>query len=315
MGNHFSVDVDEEFLKGMLYSNKPIDYGSWHESEEIKVREIKLQNIYLYYFKMTIIDYRTRQDLRDRLRSHLIKEILIKELNFDFTQENMNIHLTGNGIEMHSDLISFITETRLGLVNPIINKHRSIDRIYSAVNYLLDAKYPFLYQISPPSILEVTKLTPEDKFQKEFLNFEEKDLEFPLLFINLKSGVSYYKVSEKGGKLEKTIGSVFGEATLSGLCRLVCKDYTERPSKLIDQSFSTGKSTKVDLTVGDIYGESYGEIGLDSNLVASSLGKPQSKLEGVTDNDYYRSFISMLAINLSNIAALVAKINQVKSVI
>jgi len=78
MGNHFSVDVDEEFLKGMLYSPKPLEITPWMNEEngkEMKVREIKLFNFYLYYFKMTIRDYRTRPDLRDKLRQYLIKDV------------------------------------------------------------------------------------------------------------------------------------------------------------------------------------------------------------------------------------------------
>jgi pantothenate kinase len=80
--------------------------------------------------------------------------------------------------------------------------------------------------------------------------------------INAKSGVSYWKIGEKGGPLEKTVGSVFGEATLSGMCRLLRPNDNERPSQLAHECFTKGHSSKVDLTVGDIYGDRCDSVGL-----------------------------------------------------
>jgi pantothenate kinase len=62
--------------------------------------------------------------------------------------------------------------------------------------------------------------------------------------------------------------------------------------------------------VGDIYGDSCEQsLGLPASLLASSVGKSiQQQKEAQADKlDYMKSVIMMLAINLSNISALVAQ--------
>jgi len=133
----------------------------------------------------------------------------------------LDIHLTGNGIEMHKDLISFITETRLGMINQIIHKHRSIDRIYDGLSYLINIKYPILYQITNPiSNLDLSEVKNSRKIDKKFIDFAGGEtLNYPVLLVNMKSGISYYKIEYSNGPLIKTIGSVFGESTLSAMTR------------------------------------------------------------------------------------------------
>jgi pantothenate kinase len=165
---------------------------------------------------------------------------------------------------MHGPLLHFILETRLGLLHPVFNKHRSIDLIYSTFNYLTTIHYPFLYTILDiPPISEMPNIISPSQIHKSYVDLTQPSQQplYPLLLLNLKSGVSYYKVDYKFGPLKKTIGSVLGESTLSALCRIT-NGNTEKPtSELITESFGVGDNKNVDLTVGDIYGEGANEIG------------------------------------------------------
>lgn len=117
---------------------------------------------------------------------------------------------------MHAPLLHFILETRLGLLNPVFNKHRSIDLIYSTFNYLTSISHPFLYTILdiPPISLMPSIISPT-QIQKKYVDLTDptQHPQYPLMLLNLKSGVSYYKIEYPSGPLKKTIGSVLGEST------------------------------------------------------------------------------------------------------
>jgi pantothenate kinase len=165
---------------------------------------------------------------------------------------------------MHAQLLHFILETRLGLLNPVFNKHRSIDLIYSTFNYLTTIHYPFLYTILDiPPISKMPEIISPSQIHKKYIDLSQpsQQLIYPILLLNLKSGVSYYKIEFPYGPLIKTIGSVLGESTLSALCRIIDGNSEKPTSELIKESFGVGNNKNVDLTVGDIYGEGANEIG------------------------------------------------------
>jgi hypothetical protein len=319
MGNHLSMDIDEEYMKGMLWSPTPLDIIAHFQDNPIfVVREFVISKDYFYFLRIAISDYMGKEATRDYMRTWLVKHAMRDGLGIDLAQQtDVDMHITGNGIQMHKALIQYISEQRLGLVNPILNKHRSIDRIYAALNYLMDVKYKFLYEIIEPPGVGFTKITDLTPFTKNHLDFANGDsLEYPLLLMNMKSGVSYYKIREKGGPLEKIMGSILGESTMSGMCKLFGMNTENRASESIKDSYRLGCSTKVDLTVGDIYGEAVAGLGLDADLLASSFGKPAPEAEAkVNVYDTYNSMATMFTVNSSNIAALISKIHNIRTII
>lgn len=48
--------------------------------------------------------------------------------------------------------------------------------------------------------------------------------------------------------------------------------YYNNPTEAM-QGASTGDSSKIDMSVGDIYGSDYSSMGLPANMIASSFGK------------------------------------------
>lgn len=118
--------------------------------------------------------------------------------------------------------------------------------------------------------------------------------QFPFMLVNIGSGVSIIKVTGFG-KFERISGTSLGGGTLWGLLSLLtnAKSFDE----MLDLSMR-GDNSKVDMLVGDIYGQDYGKIGLKSSTIASSFGKvfkrkksnhethnPNQRLEGSSHAD------------------------------
>ncbi|CCG82144.1 putative Pantothenate kinase [Taphrina deformans PYCC 5710] len=104
---------------------------------------------------------------------------------------------------------------------------------------------------------------------EEPMRLSEDKIEYPYLLVNIGSGVSMIKVSGPE-TFERIGGSSLGGGTLWGLLSLItgAKSFDE----MLDLS-SQGDNTKVDMLVGDIYGQGYGKIGLKATTIASTFGK------------------------------------------
>jgi type II pantothenate kinase len=92
---------------------------------------------------------------------------------------------------------------------------------------------------------------------------------YPYLLVNIGSGVSMIKVS--GPRAYQRVGGTsLGGGTLWGLLSLLTG------ARSFDEMLGMaerGDNSKVDMLVGDIYGQDYGKIGLKSTTIASSFGK------------------------------------------
>jgi len=77
-----------------------------------------------------------------------------------------------------------------------------------------------------------------------------------------------------------------------------------------------GDLSKVDMMVGDIYGENseaLDKLGLAANIVASSFGKLVSKedpAKGLTQEDLARALLSLVTNNIGQVAYLNAKLHN-----
>lgn len=82
-----------------------------------------------------------------------------------------------------------------------------------------------------------------------------------------------------------------------------------------------GDSSKIDMSVGDIYGSNaYSGIGLGKNMIASSFGrlKDASKeeiKENITPSDISRSLLTLVAANVLIFSRLAAKLENIKRVV
>lgn len=99
--------------------------------------------------------------------------------------------------------------------------------------------------------------------------FSLKDDLYPYLIVNVRSGASFTRV-DGPDKFERICGTSIGSAFFWGILRLL--NYYNDPTEAV-YAAAKGDSSKIDMSVGDIYGGPYPGIGLASNYIASSFGK------------------------------------------
>ncbi|EGV92412.1 Pantothenate kinase 2, mitochondrial [Cricetulus griseus] len=135
---------------------------------------------------------------------------------------------------------------------------------------------------------------PADSEKCQKLPFDLKN-PYPLLLVNIGSGVSILAVYSKDNYKRVTGTSTFEEAL---------------------EMASRGDSTKVDKLVRDIYGGDYERFGLPGWAVASSFGNMMSKekREAASKEDLARATLITITNNIGSIARMCAlneNINQV----
>jgi type II pantothenate kinase len=113
------------------------------------------------------------------------------------------------------------------------------------------------------------KLTEGGSKQVKQHFFSLKDELYPYMIVNVRSGASFIRV-DGPDKWEKLCGTSIGGAFFWGVLRLL--NFYNDPTEAVSGAGS-GDSSKIDMSVGDIYGGDYPGIGLPSNYIASSFGK------------------------------------------
>jgi len=114
-------------------------------------------------------------------------------------------------------------------------------------------------------------------------------------------------------KHQRVSGSTIGGGTYWGLIRLLTdvEDFED-----VMQLAEKGDPAKVDMMVGDIYGEdskALEKLGLPSNIVASSFGKLVAKEDpasGLKQEDLARALLLMVTNNIGQVAYLNAKLHN-----
>lgn len=114
-------------------------------------------------------------------------------------------------------------------------------------------------------------------------------------------------------------GSIIGESTCVNLVKLLAK------TKTFFEAFDfgiNGDNRNVDMTVGDIYGESIKNV-LSSDIIASSLGKANKHIRK-NDNkntneksysDVVRSICIMVAVNTAQLSSLYCQIEKLQKIV
>ncbi|MFQ5700018.1 MAG: hypothetical protein ACE5IL_17280 [Myxococcota bacterium] len=131
-------------------------------------------------------------------------------------------------------------------------------------------------------------------------------LELPdrYLLVSLGTGTSMLQVAD--GSAQRAGGTALGGGTLLGLGRLLLG---VRSFREIAELAGRGDRRKVDLLVGDIYGE--GEIALPADLNASSF----AKLDSQEPADLAHAVMGVLGENVALIGAVVARANGLSTAV
>jgi type II pantothenate kinase len=139
---------------------------------------------------------------------------------------------------------------------------------------------------------------------------------YPYLLVSIGTGVSILRV-DGPRKYERISGSTIGGGTYWGLIRLLTdiEDFDD-----VMRMVANGDPTKVDMMVGDIYGDksdALEKLGLPANLVASSFGKLVAKEDpasGLKQEDLARALLMMITNNIGQVAYLNAKLSKTKRI-
>ncbi|CCM03657.1 uncharacterized protein FIBRA_05801 [Fibroporia radiculosa] len=139
------------------------------------------------------------------------------------------------------------------------------------------------------------------------VTFEESPTpQLPCLLVNIGSGVSIVKVDEDGS-YERVSGTSLGGGTLWGLLSLLTPATTfDEILELSEQ----GDNSRVDMLVGDIYGQDYSKFGLKSTMIASSFGKVfknRGQKGTFTPQDISKSLLYAVSNNIGQIAYMNAE--------
>jgi len=147
------------------------------------------------------------------------------------------------------------------------------------------------------------------KVQRDAISYSST---YPYLLVTIGTGVSILRV-DGPRKHVRVSGSTIGGGTYLGLIRLLT-DFEDFDSVM--QLAERGDPTKVDMMVGDIYGENSNaleKMGLASNLVASSFGKLVAKEDpalGLKEEDLARALLLMVTNNIGQVAYLNAQLHK-----
>ena len=212
----------------------------------------------------------------------------LKELLPDFSTACPIVHVTGGGaVKFRNDLIEAFPSVRFEKVD-------EMDAIAAGFSFLVNRlNSAFIFNSMDQSWTPV----PE----------EEVKSPFPLLLVNIGSGVSMLRIQSKD-EYERVQGSAIGGGTVLGLCRALFGAHSFE--EIMELSIK-GNSSSVDLSVGELIGAPPTDELWNFNTLASSLAKllNQDKMDP-SRADLAQSVVRMVSYNIGYVAYLVSCLND-----
>lgn len=134
---------------------------------------------------------------------------------------------------------------------------------------------------------------------------------YPYLLLNMRSGASFIRV-DGPNNYHRVAGTSIGVSLLWGINRYLglFQDPTEMCTAAV-----RGDSSKIDMSVGDIYGGDYKGLNLPMNMIASSFGNYTENAGTVNKDDIARSLVTLIAANNVIFSKIIAQSEKIKRVI
>ncbi|KAM9758403.1 4'-phosphopantetheine phosphatase isoform 1-T1 [Menidia menidia] len=282
----FAIDIGGSLTKLAYYSTvqhkvakvRSFDHTAKQEAASDKLYEISVQEEVTARLHFIKFENAYIETCLDFIKDHLVNT------------ETKVIKATGGGAHKFKELI----ERKLGLK---VDKEDEMTCLIKGCNFVLR-------NIPHEAFVYAKHADSEFRFQTT-----NPDI-FPYLLVNIGSGVSIVKV-ESEDKFERIGGSSIGGGTFWGLGALLTK--TKRFDELL-QLASKGQHTSVDMLVKDIYGGSYGCLGLTGDLIASSFGKSATTDKEFSKEDMAKSLLHMISNDIGQLACLYAKLHNLSRV-
>ncbi|XP_057197636.1 pantothenate kinase 2, mitochondrial isoform X1 [Triplophysa rosa] len=231
-----------------------------------------------------------------RFPTHELPSFLQMGRDKHFSSLHTTLCATGGGAFKFED--DFRTMANLLLV-----KLDELDCLINGVLYVVSSGPSECYYFVNP--------TDPERCEQKAYNLES--CPFPLLLVNIGSGVSILAVYSKDN-YKRVTGTSLGGGTFLGLCCLLtgCSTFEEALAMA-----SEGESTRVDKLVKDIYGGGYERFGLPGWAVASSFGNMMSKekRDSVTKEDLARATLVTITNNIGSITRMCAHNENIERVV
>ncbi|KAA8593551.1 hypothetical protein FQN60_009667 [Etheostoma spectabile] len=240
--------------------------------------------------KVRSFDHTTKEATGDNLYEISMQEEVTARLHF-IKFENAYIETCLDFVKDH------LVNTETKVIKATVDKEDEMTCLIKGCNFVLR-------NIPHEAFVYAKHADSEFRFQTT-----QPDI-FPYLLVNIGSGVSIVKV-ESEDKFERIGGSSIGGGTFWGLGALLTK--TKRFDELL-QLASKGQHTSVDMLVKDIYGGSYGSLGLTGDLIASSFGKSATADKEFSKEDMAKSLLHMISNDIGQLACLYAKLHNLSRV-
>ena len=218
----------------------------------------------------------------------------------------IKVAITGGGVHRHSEIIKQLKHSKN------INLCTRTDEFTALVGGLRYVRRNFpsgcLYHLS--NFLFHGNVGPDRA--KVTASGIDLPPDTPVLVVNMGTGTSFVDVPGDSN-FNRVGGSSLGGGTFMGLVKGLtnCKGY-EQALELA----ALGDSRKVDMLVGDIYGDSQiRKVGLRSSTLASSFARLADTESDACDSDKALSCLIMISMNVASMAQLHARLHSRKYIL
>ena len=200
----------------------------------------------------------------------------------------------------------------------ILKCRETLKFVIKAIDYTNQTTNDCFFKMIGPVNLKINESGIIDqslKLNKHY--FSLKESLYPYLLVNLRSGATFHVV-ESANSFRRVCGTTIGSSFAVGIMRYL--DMFQHPTEMCEAA-RHGDSSKIDMSVGDIYGsQAYQGIGLGKNMIASSFGRikdaTQEEIkENITPADISRSLLTLVAANVVIFSRLAAKMENIKRVV
>ncbi|CAD8186075.1 unnamed protein product [Paramecium pentaurelia] len=286
-----SIQVDFQFIKlGILTKLKELAYPYYEVTNEYRNYQFKIQH----------------NKFKDFINNELkaIKQLLDQE-----NPLQNEVSICGYGLQDQEEFTYYsdIFEKELDLK---LIKQRSVHNSIKAIDYLIKNKEGAFYKFTNLiNLKEIHLLKQGYEIEKVLCPCPN----YPYLYLNVNKSVSFYKV-QAVNQFVKLNGSLITDTTIEKIFQLIGLDGDINEQLML--AFKEGNNLNADMTVEDIYGKSYTSLGLSKDIIAASMGKLQTKEPSeVNVLDVVKSLWFMFAINLGQLAALNAQLEDLTTII
>ena len=200
----------------------------------------------------------------------------------------------------------------------ILKCSQTLNFVVKAIDYLNRTTNDCFFKLHGPLNMKFNETGQIDRTLKPNKHFFSlKENLYPYLLVNLRSGATFHVV-ESAEKFRRVCGTTIGASFAVGVLRYL--DMFQGPTEMC-LAARQGDSSKIDMSVGDIYGSNaYSGIGLGKNMIASSFGRLKDAStddirDNINANDVSRSLITMITANILIFSRLMAKMENIKRVV